>query len=193
MKITTKQTAFISVIAIILLALAIGTAAKISQTSLGIQEKTTVTTSNPMTIETTTTEPNTAEVAETTTVTNPTTTTEKEASTKVAVIPFKTSLGYFKITVYCPSSDGGRWGYKTSTGVKSTHLKTCAVDPNVIPMGSTIKINGLTLKAVDTGNKVKGSVVDIFYDGTKDEAMAWVSEFGTRHEVYIIQQSEGKN
>ena len=192
MKITTKQTAFISVIAIILLALAISTTAMISQTSLGIQEKITVTTSNQMTKETTTTEPSTTEVAETTTVTNPTT-TEKETSTKVAVIPFKTSLGYFKITVYCPSSDGGRWGYQTSTGAKSTHLKTCAVDPNVIPMGSTIKINGLTLKAVDTGNKVKGNVVDIFYDGTRDEAMAWVSEFGTRHEVYIIQQSEGKN
>lgn len=190
MKITTKQTAFISVIAIILLALAIGTAAKISQTSLGIQEEITVTTSNPMTTETTTTEPSTTEVAETTTITNPTTTTE--TSTKVAVIPFKTSLGYFKITVYCPSSDGGRWGYQTSTGVKSTHLKTCAVDPNVIPMGSIIKINGLTLKAVDTGSKVKGNVVDIFYDGTRDEAMAWVSEFGARHEVYIIQQSEGR-
>lgn len=191
MKITTKQTAFISVIAIILLALAIGTAAKISQTSLGTQEKTAVTTSNPTKSETTTTEPNTTEVTETIAVTNPTT-TEKETSTKVAVIPFETSLGYFKITVYCPSSDGGRWGYQTSTGAKSTHLKTCAVDPNVIPMGSTIKINGLTLKAVDTGNKVKGNVVDIFYDGTRDEAMAWVSEFGTRHEVYIIQQSEGK-
>lgn len=191
MKITTKQTAFISVIAIILLALAIGTAAKISQTSLGTQEKTAVTTSNPTKSETTTTEPNTTEVTETIAVTNPTT-TEKETSTKVAVIPFETPLGYFKITVYCPSSDGGRWGYQTSTGAKSTHLKTCAVDPNVIPMGSTIKINGLTLKAVDTGNKVKGNVVDIFYDGTRDEAMTWVSEFGTRHEVYIIQQSEGK-
>ncbi len=189
MKITTKQTAFISVIAIILLALAISTAAMISQTSLGIQEKVTVTTSNYSTDVVTTTNPNTTQTVPTTTVVTYTTTTEQETenTTITTTVPVKTSLGYFKITVYCPSSDGGKWGYQTSTGVKSVHLKTCAVDPKVIPLGSTIKVNGLILEAVDTGSKVKENVIDIFYDGTKDEAMSWVSSFGTRHEVFIIE------
>jgi 3D (Asp-Asp-Asp) domain-containing protein len=114
-------------------------------------------------------------------------TTIKETSTPVVTIPVRTSLGYFKITVYCPSSDSGRWEYYTSTGVRSTHLKTCAVDPNVIPLHSTIMVNGLVLNAVDTGSKVKGNVIDIFYDGTEKEAVAWAYDFGTRHEVFFIE------
>lgn len=180
MKITTKQTAFISVIAIILLALAIGTAAKISQTSLGTHKKTTVVTSNPTTNSVTTT-------TNCPTTTIATTSEKNEPSTVVAVTFVETSLGYFKITVYCPSSDGGRWGYNTSTGVRSSHLKTCAVDPNVIPLGSTIKVGDLVLEAIDTGSEVNGNVVDIFYDGTESEALSWIREFGTRHEVYIIE------
>lgn len=111
----------------------------------------------------------------------------KEETTFVAATTIKTSLGVFKITVYCPSSDGGKWGYATSTGVTSTHLKTCAVDPSVIPLGSKIRVNGLVLDAVDIGSEVKGNVVDIFYDGTRNEALSWISDFGTSHEVFIIE------
>lgn len=97
------------------------------------------------------------------------------------------NLGQFRITVYTPYCDGGVWGYATSTGVKSTHLKTCAVDPKVIPLGSEIKINGLTLKAVDTGSAVKGKKIDIFFDGTKKEAREWISnEFGEYQNVTLM-------
>ena len=97
------------------------------------------------------------------------------------------NLGKFKITVYTPSSDGGVWGYQTATGVTSKHLKTCAVDPRVIPLGSTIKIGNLTLLACDTGSAVKGKVVDIFYDGSSSAACKWVSDFGTSHNVYLTK------
>ena len=91
----------------------------------------------------------------------------------------------FHITVYTPYSDGGKWGYSTASGEKAEHLATCAVDPKVIPLGSTVYVNGLTLRANDTGSAVKGNVIDIFYDGTESEALKWISEFGDYHCVEV--------
>lgn len=96
-------------------------------------------------------------------------------------------IGEFTITVYTPYCDNGRWGYGTATNTTSQHLKTCAVDPNVIPLGSTIEVNGLVLKAVDTGSDVRGNKIDIFYDGSVEEAYEWLeNEFGAKHNVKII-------
>lgn len=130
------------------------------------------------------------ETTTTTAITKPTT-TKSTTTLEEKPRPNKQSdsknLGSFKITVYTPYCDGGVWGYQTATGVKSRHLKTCAVDPKVIPLGSEIKVNGLKLKAVDTGSAVKGNKIDIFYDGTKKEAEYWVEkEFGTKHNVYVV-------
>ena len=110
--------------------------------------------------------------------------TEKPSSRTVSR---KTNGKDFRITVYTPSSDGGKWGYATSTGATSEHLKTCAVDPDVIPLGSIIEVNGMRLKAVDTGSEVNGNVVDIFYDGSSKEAREWINGFGEYHEVTIIE------
>lgn len=134
---------------------------------------------------------------ETTTVTVPETTAEitterikekpKTEQSSSRSVSKKTNGKNFRITVYTPSSDGGKWGYATSTGATSEHLKTCAVDPDVIPLGSIIEVNGIQLKAVDTGNEVNGNVVDIFYDGSSKEAREWINEFGEYHEVTIIE------
>lgn len=105
------------------------------------------------------------------------TTTEKQIETTAAV---KGEI--FHITVYIPDD---KWGYATATGVTSSHLKTCAVDPSVIPFGSTVSVNGLSLLACDTGNKVKGNVIDIFYDGTEEEAQQWINSFGDYHLIKI--------
>lgn len=80
-----------------------------------------------------------------------------------------------RLTYYSGQS---KWGRKTSTGKMSQHLKTCAVDPKIIPYGSTVKIPsmGLTLKAVDTGPAVvrktasrgKLPIVDIFVNSQAD-------------------------
>ena len=86
-------------------------------------------------------------------------------------------LDEYKITVYTPFCDEGKWGYATASGVKSKHLKTCAVDPEIIPLGSKILVGGLELVAVDTGSAVKGKVIDIFYDGEIVEAYAWIDDF----------------
>ena len=114
---------------------------------------------------------------------------ESETETEVAITdePMQVSLGEFYITVYTPYCDDGVWGYQTATGVKSEGLKTCAVDPSVIPLGTTILVDDICLKAVDTGSAVKGKVIDIFYDGTKEEATEWLSQVGTVHEVYEVK------
>lgn len=123
---------------------------------------------------------------ETETTVAPTTTTIPATTTTTTPAGEKTKLdGKFKITCYTPYSDGGRWGYATSTGVRSKHLATCAVDPSVIPLGSTIEVNGLTLICCDIGGMVKGKHIDIFYDGTDSEARAWLAGFGEYQEVEI--------
>lgn len=52
-------------------------------------------------------------------------------------------------------------------GISLNKIQTCAVDPNVIPLGSTIYVNGLTLLACDVGGAIKGNHIDIFYDGSE--------------------------
>jgi len=102
----------------------------------------------------------------------------------------KDSLGVFSLTFYVPDEE---WGYQTATGVRSQHLATCAVDPNVIPLGSVIQITGdngqtLTLKCVDVGGGIKGNKIDIFWDGSVQSGYNWIAKFGTLANVCIIEE-----
>lgn len=101
-------------------------------------------------------------------------------------------LGTFRLTFYVPDA---QWGYQTATGVRSEHLKTCAVDPTVIPYGSVLRITGdngqtLTLRAVDCGSAVKGNKIDIFWDGTESAGHKWMNEFGIYQDVTLIEGGE---
>lgn len=69
-------------------------------------------------------------------------------------------FGTFKITYYWIGED--QWGYRTAMGVRSSRFYTVAVDPDIIPLGSILLIDGEEYYAVDTGNKVQGTVIDIF-------------------------------
>lgn len=97
-------------------------------------------------------------------------------------------IGRCRLTIYTPSET--HWGYTTATGVRSEHLATCAVDPRIIPYGSTVilKANGneWRLKAVDCGN-FRGKMIDVFYDGSVSAGVSWlVSMFGSEYaEVWI--------
>ena len=100
-------------------------------------------------------------------------------------------LGDFRLTVYTPQCDGGIWGYQTATGAASRHLATCAVDPDVIPLGTVLDIGGaLTVTAVDTGSAVTGRTIDIFFDGSREEALKWVTEFGDCAPVWVQQEAK---
>lgn len=70
------------------------------------------------------------------------------------------NMGDFKVTYYWPGEDN--WGHQTATGVRSSNLYTVAVDPDVIPLGSKILIDGEEYLAVDVGGLVKGDHIDIF-------------------------------
>jgi 3D (Asp-Asp-Asp) domain-containing protein len=94
------------------------------------------------------------------------------------------SLGTFTITAYCPCAKCcGKDDGITATGVKATAGRTIAVDPNVIPYGTELFIDGFTYRAEDTGGSIKGRKLDIFF-ANHLEALEW----GVReYEVFIYE------
>lgn len=69
------------------------------------------------------------------------------------------SLGQFKVTFYAPT-DGSATG-TTATGNKAIPYHTVAVDPNVIPLGTKLYIEGLgEAIADDVGGAIKGNILD---------------------------------
>ena len=94
------------------------------------------------------------------------------------------SLGTFTITAYCPCVKCcGKDDGITATGVKATAGHTIAVDPDVIPYGTELFIDGFTYRAEDTGGSVKGKKLDIFFENHL-EALEW----GVReYEVFIYE------
>lgn len=77
--------------------------------------------------------------------------------------PELVNLGTFRITYYCDcikccgKSDG-----ITKSGTRAAPNKTIAVDPKVIPLGSTVYINQQPYIAEDIGGAIKGKDIDIF-------------------------------
>ena len=60
--------------------------------------------------------------------------------------------------------------------------RTIAVDPNVIPLGSKVLINGNVYIAEDTGSAIKGKKIDIYF-GSHSQAL----NYGRRTvEVYLL-------
>lgn len=83
-------------------------------------------------------------------------------------------LGTFQSTSYCACSictGSGGVGI-TASGTQVTANRTIAVDPNVIPLGSKVLIDGKQYIAEDTGSAVKGNIVDIFMESHQD-ALNW--------------------
>ena len=93
-------------------------------------------------------------------------------------------IGVCTLTAYCCESKGNPHICGTGTGLTASGLPVApgmvAVDPKVIPLGSTVIINGVSYLAADTG--VKGYHIDIAIQ-THEEANA----FGVSSaEVWII-------
>lgn len=71
------------------------------------------------------------------------------------------SIGECRITHYCSCAKCcGKSDGITASGAQATVGRTVAVDPDVIPLGSEVLINGQIYIAEDTG--AKGSHVDIY-------------------------------
>jgi 3D (Asp-Asp-Asp) domain-containing protein len=72
-------------------------------------------------------------------------------------------LGEFKITAYCHCEECcGKSDGLTFTGSIATPNRTIAVDPNIIPLGSEVMIDGQIYIAEDVGGSIKGNRIDIY-------------------------------
>lgn len=117
---------------------------------------------------------------------------QEEEERKRLEVESKTKTAVFKVTGYCTCKTCcGVWSPEvtgkeshTFTGTVPCAGRTVAVDPNVIPLGSTVIINGVSYIAEDTGSAVVGNVIDIYFD-SHQEACDWGLQY--LEVTYILQ------
>ena len=102
--------------------------------------------------------------------------------------PKKIFLGYCKTSAYCKENyphicNNGDSTY-TATMTTPTPGRTVAVDPNKIPYGTEIIIDGHSYIAEDCGGAIKGNRIDILF-ATHEEALAYGVQC---KEVYYIEK-----
>lgn len=94
-------------------------------------------------------------------------------------------IGEFVLTAYCGEShhhicnDGT--SETTATGTTPKAGRTIAVDPNVIPYGTVVLIEGREYVAEDCGGAIKGNRIDVFFESHK-EAL----EFGKQKAIVEV-------
>lgn len=97
-------------------------------------------------------------------------------------------LGEFNCTAYCSEQYEhicGTGDGITASGTPVQAGVTVAADPDVLPLGSAVYIEGVGLRYVqDTGSAVKGNALDVAVD-THSEALAWPG-YGT-HRVWLLE------
>ena len=72
----------------------------------------------------------------------------------------------YTITAYCACVKCcGKTDGITATGTKATEGRTIAVDPNKIPYGTEVNIEGVGVRvAEDCGGAIKGNRIDIYFN-----------------------------
>ena len=94
-----------------------------------------------------------------------------------------TFAGTFETTAYCKCEKCcGVWSDSpTKSGTIPQEGRTIAVDPDVIPLGTQVLIDGQIYTAEDTGSAVKGNVIDIYFSDHEE-----TEEYGRQdREVWI--------
>lgn len=81
-----------------------------------------------------------------------------------------TFAGIFSTTAYCKCEKCcGVWSDSpTKSGTTPKEGRTIAVDPDIIPLGTQVIIDGQIYTAEDTGSAVKGNVIDIYFDNHEE-------------------------
>lgn len=107
-------------------------------------------------------------------------------------INFYPDAEVFEATAYCGFEGCSEsWGTMTATGVTAKEGRTIAVDPKVIPLGSTVMIwcddepLGI-FQAEDTGGAIKGNIIDIYFDNHSS-----CTNFGRRKIVIKVVDAVG--
>lgn len=101
-------------------------------------------------------------------------------------IPKLKELGIFQYFAYCNEeydhicNEGAP--YLTKMETKPTANRTVAVDPDVIPLGAKLYINGNYYIAEDTGGNIKGNRIDICFNSHEE-----ANNFGTGYiKVFMV-------
>lgn len=102
---------------------------------------------------------------------------QEETTTEVK----KSKIQTFELTAYCPceiccgeyaknrpTDENGKPIVYGSTGERLTSGYSIAVDPNVIPYGSEVIIDGKFYKAQDCGGAIKGNRIDVYFDNHQE-------------------------
>ena len=98
---------------------------------------------------------------------------EQDASEPMATEP--EYIGTFTVTHYCPCEICcGKTDGITFTGTQATEGRTVAVDPDVIPLGSTVVIDGQEYIAEDVGGAIRGLRIDKYMDNHQEALNAGV-------------------
>ena len=81
-----------------------------------------------------------------------------------------TFVGVFSTTAYCKCEKCcGVWtDSPTKSGTIPHEGRTIAVDPDIIPLGTQVIIDGQIYTAEDTGSAVKGNVIDIYFNSHEE-------------------------
>lgn len=109
-----------------------------------------------------------------------------------AVLDIGEPRGKFKLTAYCPCMKCcGKTDGITSTGTTAAEGRTIAVDPRLIPYGSTVTIyfadgTSHTYTAEDCGGAIKENRIDVFFD---DHQAA--REFGVQTAYVYMEENNG--
>lgn len=100
-------------------------------------------------------------------------------------------LGEFELTAYCPCyrccgkyESDPEYRY-TATMTYATEGRTVAVDPDVIPLGSILYIDGHRYVAEDVGGAIEGNIIDVFFE-THEAAL----EFGRQTKTVWIWRAD---
>ncbi len=79
-----------------------------------------------------------------------------------------TAYAYCACTKCC-----GKWARGiTASGTTATEGRTIAVDPDVIPLGTHVYVNGREYIAEDTGSGINDRTIDVFFE-SHQAALQW--------------------
>lgn len=102
-------------------------------------------------------------------------------------------LGKFKCTAYCSEQYEhicGTGDGITASGAPVQPGVTVAADPDILPLGSAVYIEGIGLRYVqDTGAAIKGRTLDVAVD-THENALTWAG-YGM-HKVWLLEGDDSE-